>query len=1537
MKTLGINRKIIVSIFTIMTLIYGIQGISYGQENLPIYVSPEEIQDKGYKIDVPIITPGETNTSLIVSIITFLEGAPQHTYRIQLRRQSPQGEWVTKCIDPNLGKRNYPPWYYGNYRISAIFTNLEPGITYEARSQDTNLYYECVHNPPNPDPWSPIAEGTTLLENPPLAEFFDLSLAVAVRATLELPINNTTGAIDILKIPLTKLTKLTKLNVHPTSLAGDLLDYLDLPNITDLTGLEHATQLRILDLTWHTGVTDLDPIAQLTQLRELNIYRTNVIDLTPIAQLTQLSKLDISGTGVFDLTPIAQLTQLKELRIKNTGVTDLTPLSGLTQLSKLDMWGTPINDLTPLAQLTRLTEIRITVYTTIAASDIRLLEASTPQPLTEATLNGSSVILTLLPSGVSYDKSIDNLRNALTVSGIPGVIVSDVTRVNDAQVKVTLEFTGNLSLPDTLTFTISPEAVSGYDGRVLTDKITIYAPLELSVSHDTLTDVTLDGAIVTLTLASGAFHSDRTIIRPALTITGIPGIGIAKWSEIEIVGGYSGGRKEIKIKLTFTGDPITTDSILTLTVGPRAILNYNGPAYTLEIPVSAVPEAELSETELAELSKALVASTDYPLTATSLDGAIVTLRLTDGVYERESRIEDALTISGIQGVTFGTHYSGWGWYENDVNRVSDTEITIEFRFAGSINADSTLIFTVGPEAIADYNGPARTAELPVSASSEIEVTGELVASTVFPLSANTLHGNLVKLTLKTKSFQGTDDAPHVKTSGVPGVSLGWGSHINILNKKEARVLLSFSGNLDTDATLILSVPSRLIENYTGPPISAELPVTAKRVKQAHISEPSLLIYTDTDKIQLSPSGSVVQYESVLQKTGLTVDAGEGKVYWSEQDSKGGTIKRANLDLTGVEVLGTLPINPYRLSINTVGKNLYWINSSKREIQSAVLNGENIQTVIDLDSNTTNIAVDGDITDIAVVAEGGKLYWADKYSIWNVNLDGTNAEIAVTGWGTSRTTGIGGIAIADGKIYWTGHQSGTGGDHIGSSTIHRANLNGTSTERLASTYGKATSIAVDTATNKVYWANLIGGIQRVDIDGGEVEAVVSGITAPGDFVVVPSVQPTTPTTPETPATTDATVSISLSSSIPAGISLIHVPLKVTAVDGVEQIIESIADLYDALGGASTVNFLITYDSQTQEWRSYFGTSDTGTPADKGLTDDTGIIAGMKVSTSVRLSGDALGTDGSSTITLTPGLNLVGLPLRDSRITRVSDLFALDGIGGNVPVIILTDGGEFKAVGRADDPGDIEITGGQSFILTAQRAATVAISGEAWINVSGAAAAPPVSLTGIEVGDTTPVLELRGSIVDEETGLKVPNFRVTVKNLSTSRAVAAITSPDEAGYRSTVVDIETGRAATIGDILEISAQSPDPLIGVKPLRYTVTAEDVKQSLIQLPNLVAYEIPAEAELLANYPNPFNPETWIPYRLAEGAFVTLTIYDLNGQNVRTLDVGYQVAAVYESRSKAVYWDGRNGVGEQVASGVYFYHLSAGEFSATRKMLILK
>ena len=113
--------------------------------------------------------------------------------------------------------------------------------------------------------------------------------------------------------------------------------------------------------------------------------------------------------------------------------------------------------------------------------------------------------------------------------------------------------------------------------------------------------------------------------------------------------------------------------------------------------------------------------------------------------------------------------------------------------------------------------------------------------------------------------------------------------------------------------------------------------------------------------------------------------------------------------------------------------------------------------------------------------------------------------------------------------------------------------------------------------------------------------------------------------------------------------------------------------------------------------------------------------------------------------------------------------------------------------------------------------------------------------------------------------------------------------------------------------------------------------QHGIAKLQKLLVSLIPEETVLLANYPNPFNPETWIPYELSEPADVVLTIYAIDGQLVRTLALGHQSAGVYQSRSRAVYWDGRNEVGESVASGIYFYTITAGGFTATRKMLIRK
>ena len=105
--------------------------------------------------------------------------------------------------------------------------------------------------------------------------------------------------------------------------------------------------------------------------------------------------------------------------------------------------------------------------------------------------------------------------------------------------------------------------------------------------------------------------------------------------------------------------------------------------------------------------------------------------------------------------------------------------------------------------------------------------------------------------------------------------------------------------------------------------------------------------------------------------------------------------------------------------------------------------------------------------------------------------------------------------------------------------------------------------------------------------------------------------------------------------------------------------------------------------------------------------------------------------------------------------------------------------------------------------------------------------------------------------------------------------------------------------------------------------------QQGIVNLQQLLIVLTPESTALLANYPNPFNPETWIPYELAEPATVTLRIYTISGTLVRTLHLGHQPAGNYQQRSRAAYWDGKNEVGESVASGVYFYTLTANDFNS--------
>jgi flagellar hook assembly protein FlgD len=92
-----------------------------------------------------------------------------------------------------------------------------------------------------------------------------------------------------------------------------------------------------------------------------------------------------------------------------------------------------------------------------------------------------------------------------------------------------------------------------------------------------------------------------------------------------------------------------------------------------------------------------------------------------------------------------------------------------------------------------------------------------------------------------------------------------------------------------------------------------------------------------------------------------------------------------------------------------------------------------------------------------------------------------------------------------------------------------------------------------------------------------------------------------------------------------------------------------------------------------------------------------------------------------------------------------------------------------------------------------------------------------------------------------------------------------------------------------------------------------------------------------LQNYPNPFNPETWIPYKLADASDVVIKIYNVSGQTIRTLHLGHKDAGVYLSRERSAYWDGKNDADETIASGIYFYSIQAGKYTAVRRMVVVR
>ena len=732
--------------------------------------------------------------------------------------------------------------------------------------------------------------------------------------------------------------------------------------------------------------------------------------------------------------------------------------------------------------------------------------------------------------------------------------------------------------------------------------------------------------------------------------------------------------------------------------------------------------------------------------------------------------------------------------------------------------------------------------------------------------------------------------------------------------------------------------------------------------------------------------------SVRNATSLTIDVANNKLYWTEKTSNTtGKIRRANLDGTNVQLVLDLTSVPLDMTLDAANGKLYLTNSWGK-VQRLNLDGSGFQPnlVTGLDTPT------GIVVDVV----GQKLYWTEKTSnttgkIWRANLDGTNVTLVrdLTSVPLDMT-----LDAADNKLYLTNSSGnvqrlnlddlgfqprfifiaglapmGIAVDTVGqqlyvtspNGKIIRQGLNGVGYQEVvtglrnpgalvlggATTPTKTTTgivttrpppsiywiagrtiqyldganvrdlvtgldslwgIAVDIAGGKMYWTSTTragGKIQCANLDGSNVQDLVTG----EDYY------------PE-----DIALDVSGGKMYWTSLTGVDIgKVQCANLDGsnVQDLVvrknyypEDIAldvsggKMYWTEGGGGKIGGKIQCANLDGSNVRDLVVRKNYSPRNIALDVSGGKMYWSDLAENSENRIQCADLDGSNATDLIIGL---ALPLDIALDVSGGKMYWVDEMHGKIRYANLDGSNRQPVVSGLDSPSRIalgiplENTGGES------RTQATQVSGDRPEDVNQDGKVDNVDMEMVAAalfGGNPPATPGRLD-VNGDGALTIDDLTQVSNNLDEDEAAAPAL-----GVQRNALAREKIQAA-----IDRLLATDDGSIGVQ------------RTLAYLQTLLAAARPDETQLLANYPNPFNPETWLPYALAIDSDVTLTIYDASGKVIRRLVLGYQSAGYYTSRSRAAYWDGRNAQGERVASGVYFYTLTTGDFTATRKLLILK
>ena len=850
--------------------------------------------------------------------------------------------------------------------------------------------------------------------------------------------------------------------------------------ITDLTGLEHGTQLTRLWL--HSNqITDIRPLAGLTQLRDLGIWNNQISDITPLARLTQLQRLAIAGNPINNLRPLARLTQLRSLNISVSRISDIRPHVDLTQLESLDIWGSgsPISDLHLLGNLTQLTGLEVTDAQVSDLSFLRGLTQLTWLDLSDNQISDLKPLagLTQLESLFFSDNQISDLKPLAGLTQLQLLFLS-FNQISDLKPLAGLTQLQWLFLVGNRIGDLKPLA-----GLINLESLYISAnpirdaspianlPNLRNVDIPLPPTISIRNEIPDELPKVGKTLRYRVLIRNAKNVTGfnLTYQTPHKLTSVKSVGWFDGVEHNPRNTLrtgTLTASRLETGQDI-----------HNVAIFTLNATAAGTGELRVRG-QLTTTRGQVNVDIRYPLTIFSSD-------------EEPRAADEVVSTPAVNLSAAGPKIEGpWLWMIIPTGRSGG-------KAAAASGKDYLSVATKGSvtEAQIATNGVTvgdRVKNRKWTMGRLAPTGGDNIMETLnaIGLSKNTNVDNHVAYGLitldsprkqNTTMYVGSDDAVKVWLNGEL-------VHDNPIDRGASDYQDSFAVTLKKGKNILLVAVYEAREAWTGFfgfEKDAAYSILATPVVQISSTQrpPLYWINAQVGTIHRLVSAEVENLVPGVQNaTSLVLNSADNKIYWTEQVGKNrGKVKRANLDGSNVQVLANI-LNgvPHSIVVDPTQGKLYWTNSKGR-IQRSNLNGKQVRNLIQNLKSPDKLIVD---------AAGGKLYWTETSGrIRRANLNGKGIENIASG-----LSPVADIAISGNKLYWTEITSESSGK------IGRANLNGSNFGMLTRLQTPALGIAIDAVGNKLYWSDTAGRIRRANLNGKQIQNVVSGLASPAALVI-----------------------------------------------------------------------------------------------------------------------------------------------------------------------------------------------------------------------------------------------------------------------------------------------------------------------------------------------------------------------------------------------------------------------------------------------------